>query len=207
MQKNPYPGKFIAIEGIDGAGKSTQAALLANYFYDNDSIKMCLTAEPSQFIVGGMVRSRLLGEWKCTPECLQLLFAADRAEHLAKEILPRLKEGISVICDRYFLSSLAYGAVDSDMDWLAHINRRFLMPDLTIFLDVDAKTCAQRIADNGKSIELFEEAETLERVRKNYLAAMVLLEKEMPLAIIDGKPDKQTVFATARKVVQDLSNV
>ncbi|MCU0653496.1 MAG: dTMP kinase [Candidatus Pacebacteria bacterium] len=204
MLKNPYSGKFIAIEGIDGTGKSTQAAMLANLFLGHDGITMCLTAEPSQFMVGGLVRSRLLGEWFCTPECLQLMFAADRAEHLAKEIVPRLKEGISVVSDRYFLSSLAYGAVDCDLDWLGHVNSRFIVPDLTIFLDADAKICAQRIADNGKSIELFEGSEVLEKVHKNYLAAIGLFEKEMPLAIIDGNSEKQIVFENVKKAVQNL---
>ncbi|MDD5415304.1 MAG: dTMP kinase, partial [Smithellaceae bacterium] len=183
MVKNNFPGKFIAIEGIDGAGKSTQAALMASYFYKNGA-KVCLTSEPSQFMLGGLIRARLLGEWQSSPKCLQLLFAADRAEHLEKEILPRLREGINVVSDRYFLSSIAYGAVDCDFDWLAHVNSQFLMPDLTVFLDIDAQTGAERIAANGKSIELFEKTEILEKVCQNYDAAISLFKKDMAIEAI-----------------------
>jgi dTMP kinase len=200
---NPYPGKFIALEGIDGAGKSTQAAMMAAHFYKNGAT-VCLAAEPSQFLLGGLIRSRLLGEWQSSPECLQLLFAADRAEHLEKEIMLRLKEGINVVCDRYFLSSVAYGAVDCDFDWLTHINSQFLMPDLTIYLDVEARVGAERIAANGRSIELFEKTETLEKVRKNYATAINFFGKEMAIQGIDGGRDKEAVFEDLRSAIERI---
>jgi len=192
MIANTFPGKFVVIEGIDGAGKSTQAAIVSNHFYKKGNA-VCLTSEPTQFLVGGLIRGRLAGEWQSSPECLQLLFAADRAEHLEKEILPRLKEGINVVCDRYFLSSLAYGAIDCGFDWLVHVNSLFLMPDLTIFLDVDAKTGADRIAANGQSIELFEKVDILEKVRKNYATAIGLFKDEMAVQMINGNRRKEEV--------------
>lgn len=203
MIKNPYVGKFIALEGIDGAGKSTQAAMTAAHFYKNGAT-VCLTAEPSQFLPGGLVRGRLLGEWQSSPECLQLLFAADRAEHLEKEILLRLREGINVISDRYFLSSVAYGAIDCDFEWLIHINSQFLMPDLTVYLDVSAKTGAARIAANGKSIELFEKSEVLEKVRQNYQAAMSVFKNEMLIEPVDGERLKEDVFEDVKTAIQKI---
>ena len=200
MIKNQFSGKFIVIEGIDGAGKSTQAAIIGSHFYSNGTT-VCLTSEPSQFLLGGLIRSRLLGEWQSSPECLQLLYAADRAEHLKKEILLRLKEGINVVSDRYFLSSLAYGAVDCDFNWLLQINNQFIMPDLTVFLDVAAKTGADRIAANGKSIELFEKTETLEIVRRNYQVAINLFNDEMAVEIISGERSKEQVFEDVKTAI------
>ena len=201
MVKNTFPGKFIVLEGIDGAGKSTQAAMIESCFRKSGTA-IYLTSEPSQFLLGGLIRSRLLGEWQSTPDCLQLLYAADRAEHLEKEILLRLKGGINVVCDRYFLSSLAYGAIDRDLDWLLCLNRQFLMPDLTLLLDIDAQTAADRIAANGKSIELFEKTEILERVRKNYDAAIKLLKNEMTVEVIAGNRPKEEVFNNLKKSIE-----
>ena len=173
---------------------------MASRFFKNGAA-VCLTGEPSQFMLGGLIRARLLGEWRSSPECLQLLFAADRAEHLEKEILLRLGEGINVVSDRYFLSSVAYGAVDCDFDWLAHMNSPFLAPDLTIFLDIDAKTGADRIAANGRSIELFEKTEILEKVRKNYDTAINMFKTDMAMKIIDGKRSKEAVFEDVKSAI------
>jgi dTMP kinase len=123
-----------------------------------------------------------------------LLFAADRADHLAKEILPALENGAAVVADRYFLSSLAYGAVDVEMEWLAQINSRFLAPDLTIYLDVPPEVCVQRIAANGESAELFERVEILEIVRQNYQKAMKMFDGEMKIVSVDGNRNKEEVF-------------
>ena len=203
MLKSPYSGKFIVLEGLDGAGKSTQAALLANDLSLNGK-KACLTREPSQFSTGGIVRSRLLNEWQSSPECLQLLFAADRAEHLEKEVFLRLQEGAAVVCDRYFLSSLAYGAVDSDLEWLAQINSRFVAPDLMIYLNMPANVCADRILANGKSVELFERVEILEKVAQNYGKAMKMFENEMDIAVVDGNKKREDVFGDIKKLIENV---
>lgn len=203
MVKNNHSGKFIVLEGLDGAGKSTQAALIASYLKDK-GFAVCQTSEPTQFLAGGLARACLLGQWQGSPECLQLLFAADRADHLAKEVWPHLKEGVNVISDRYFLSSLAYGSVDCDMDWLAGINSRFLAPDATIYLEVPPAICAQRIIDNGKSIELFERVEILEIVRQNYQKAIKMLESQMRIAVIDGNQSREAVAEDVAAALADL---
>ena len=193
MIKNHHPGKFVVLEGLDGAGKSTHAKLAADFLRESGS-DVLLTQEPSFLPAGGLSRRRLAGEWDCSPECLQLLFAADRADHLVKEILPALENGAAVIADRYFLSSLAYGAVDVEMEWLAQINSRFLAPDLTIYLDVPPEVCAQRIAANGKSAELFEKVEILEIVRHNYRKAIEMIKGKMKIVLVDGNRNKEEVF-------------
>ena len=193
MIKNHHPGKFIVLEGLDGAGKSTHAKLAADFLRKSEG-GVLLTQEPSFLPAGDLSRRRLAGGWDCPPECLQLLFAADRADHLAKEILPALENGAAVVAGRYFLSSLAYGAVDVEMEWLAQINSRFLAPDMTIYLDVPPEVCVQRIAANGESAELFERVEILEIVRQNYQKAMKMFDGEMKIVSVDGNRNKEEVF-------------
>jgi dTMP kinase len=203
MIKNNFPGKFIVLEGLDGAGKSTQVPLILEYFKNNGGLAHP-TSEPTQFLTGGLIRSRLMGEWQCSPECLQLLFAADRADHIEKEIAPKLKAGVNVVSDRYFMSSVVYGAIDSDFDWLAQINSRFLVPDLTIYLDVPVGVCVKRLADNGRSIELFEKGEVLEKVGKNYKMAIGRFENDCRISIIDGNKNMEDVFGDIKKLLADL---
>jgi dTMP kinase len=203
MKKNVYPGKFIVFEGLDGAGKSTQAAKAVDY------LKLAkkparLTYEPTQLMVGSLVRSCLLGEWACSPECLQLLFAADRDEHLKKEVLPGLKNGSVIVGDRYFMSSLAYGAIDCDFDWLVQANREFLAPDLVIYLDVPSSVCVDRIAANGKSIELFEKSEALEKVAQKYKKVIDMFKDDINIAIIDGNRGREEVFSDVKKTIEKI---
>ena len=103
MKKNIYPGKFIVVKGLDGAGTTSQIEFLAQYL-KKEKKKVYLTREPTQYLIGGLIKSWLANDWKSTPECLQLLFTADRAYHLDKEIIPLLKKGITVISDRYFFN-------------------------------------------------------------------------------------------------------
>ncbi|MCX6758650.1 MAG: dTMP kinase [Candidatus Nealsonbacteria bacterium] len=113
MIKNPHEGKFIVFEGLDGSGKSTQAEYLVKKL-KQDAAKFHKTFEPTQYLIGGLIRSFLGNDWKSSADCLQLLFAADRAYHLEKEIFPALEKKLIVVSDRYFFSSFAYGALDCD---------------------------------------------------------------------------------------------
>ena len=161
-------GIFIVFEGPDGSGQSTQADLLVKWF-EKRKVKVYLTKEPTSSLIGGIIRSVLKGEWKVKMRTLQLLFSADRAHHLNREILPYLNKGINVISDRYMLSTLAFGAPQESLDWLKQINSSFPEPDLTFILDVPGQVCAERIAKNRFGFEIFETADKLERTRKNYL--------------------------------------
>ena len=161
-------GKFIALEGLDGSGQSTQRVLLKNWFRKN--AKKCLTTkEPTDSLVGGLIRAQLTGEWSSSPEALQLLFAADRALHLEKDILPALENGVHVVTDRYLFSSVAYGMVNVDKAWLKSINSTFRLPDVTVYLDVRPSECLRRLTGDRVRLELFEKEEYLKKVRENYL--------------------------------------
>ena len=168
MIKNKYKGKFIVIEGLDGSGSSTQVMRVANFLKERNE-KIHITKEPTNSLIGGLIRGQLTGDWKSSPECLQLLFAADRAHHLEKEIIPLLKKGINIISDRYFFSTIAFGSTEiKDKKWLIEINDRFLLPDLTILVKVSPKVCIERIKESRFQIELFEKEKKLQETWDNY---------------------------------------
>lgn len=168
---------FIVLEGIDGAGKSTQARLLAKWFNER-GYEVVLTKEPTDTAFGKLIRKLVLTGGKegiidgarISHEAEALLFAADRAEHVKKLIKPSLDAGKVVISDRYFYSSLAYQwARGLDLDWLIDLNRFAIRPHLAILLDLPVKESMKRI--NGRSIktEFDKIAELQRKVRENYL--------------------------------------
>lgn len=161
-------GKFIVFEGVDGAGLSTQAMLLEKHLKER-GLNVILTKEPTNGLIGGLIKAGLKREWRTTSDAMQLLFSADRAHHLQTEILPALKEGKVVISDRYLLSTLAYGMLELDYEWLKNINSKFLIPNLTFILDADPVVCLKRLNKSRFGFELFEETAKLRRVRQNFL--------------------------------------
>ncbi|MCK5594050.1 MAG: dTMP kinase, partial [Candidatus Aenigmarchaeota archaeon] len=160
-------GMFVVLEGLDGSGSSTQVALLKKALGCLGH-KVHITKEPTNNIIGGLIRGQLTKDWKTGPECLQLLFAADRAHHLEREIMPAMNDGNIVVSDRYFFSTMAFGGIDTDIGWLKKINERFIVPDLTFFIKVPAKECVRRISASRFELELFEEEKKLFRVWENY---------------------------------------
>jgi len=159
---------FIVFEGPDGSGQTTQSELLTKWF-ERRGERVLLTKEPTNSLIGGIIRTALKGEWRIDMKTFQLLFTADRAHHLKTEIEPLLRRGIHVISDRYILSTLAYGSLEEDLEWLKSINSKFPVPDLTFILNVPGKICTKRIAKTRFGFEFFETAQKLERVRNNYL--------------------------------------
>ena len=194
------PGKFITIEGLDGSGLSTQAVML-NEYLNKQGIQTVLTKEQTDSIIGGLIKSSLREEWKVSPLALQLLFAADRAHHMASEILPALEKGKIVICDRYILSTLAFGSLDVDMTYLKQINEKFPEPNITLIIDVPVDECLSRIRQSREGRELFEEREKLEKVRKNYMA---LENHFMNTHIVDGSGSKDDVAERIRRIVDRM---
>jgi len=195
-------GKFVAFEGLDGSGQSTQTKLLADYL-KNKGFKVFRTKEPTKNSKAGkLIREILDKKEKVTPKKLQKLFAEDRKWHLKNEILPALKKNKIVISDRYFFSSFAYGQTSGlDFDWLVRNNNNFLVPDLTFFLAVLPKTCINRIKKRGSERTLFEEREKLEKVYKNFKK---VLKKFPNVKIINGEKSIKKVFADIKKYCRSL---
>ncbi len=158
---------FIVFEGPDGSGLSTQSKLLLEWFRSQDE-KVLLTKEPTNSMIGGIIRSVLKKEWEVDMKTFALLFSADRSHHLSNEIKPALKDGYHVVCDRYILSTLAFNVEKGSLEWLKQLNSQFRTPDFTFILDVPGKICVKRIKKSRFGMEFFEEAEKLEKIRKNY---------------------------------------
>ncbi|HOK35085.1 MAG TPA: dTMP kinase [Candidatus Pacearchaeota archaeon] len=197
MLKNPYSGKFIVFEGLDGSGKTTQVALLAKHF-KKEKQKVHLTAEPTNFAIGKLIKSYVSGHSKISNKCLQLLFTADRAYHLEKEIIPLLKKGTIIICDRYFLSTLAYGALDVDFDWLLNLNKNFILPDITFLLKVSPEICIKRIKKERSSRTLFEKETKLKKVWQNY---QKLAQQFKNIYLIDGEKPINEISNEIKKIL------
>jgi dTMP kinase len=193
-------GKFIVIEGIDGAGLFTQSALLAQHIKDGGR-QVFLTKEPTNNIVGGLVKSVLNGDFSASPKTLQLLFSADRAYHLDKEIEPALERGEVVVCDRYLFSTLAYGFVSKvNYKWLRALNLNFRLPDIGIFLDVSPSTAMNRVSGEDMNIQLFDDKDKISKVRQTYLH----IAREFHLKKIDGNGDMSSVSAKINALVDKL---
>jgi len=201
MKKNIYPGKFIVFEGLDGAGSSTQIDRLAMSLKKAGKNPI-VTKEPTNNIIGGLIRGQLTKDWNSSMECLQLLFAADRAHHLDRLIIPALKTGKIVLCDRYFFSTVAFGSLDLDRNWLLEINDQFILPDLIILLKVSPRECLKRIHENRFQLELFEEEKKLQKVWKTYL----WLAKKFPnVKIVDGERDVDVIADEIAKFIKSYS--
>lgn len=160
MEINNYPGKFIAFEGLDGAGSSTQCALLVEHL-NSIGIRAFAAKEPTNNIIGGLIRGVLTHEWDIPADGLQLLYAADRSHHLKRYVIPTISAGDIIVTDRYLFSSIAFGSLNLSPEWLKNIYSNFLLPDITYFIDTSPKVCIKRIMSSRNNIELFEEEEKL----------------------------------------------
>ncbi len=180
---------LVVIEGLDGAGTTTQTRRLVEAL-DARGLPVTRTREPSDGPVGMLIRQMLServvapdGEGGHRPvddEVLALLFAADRLDHLDAEIVPALERGRLVVTDRYYHSSLAYqsdtrpdGAIDTS--WVRTLNERAREPDLTIFLDASPEVCLQRLETRGRR-DIFESPDELAALADRYRAVLAELE-------------------------------
>lgn len=184
-------GKFIAFEGIDGSGKSTQVQLLTEHL-KKEGIPCYATMEPTDSPIGSLIHQIMTGRVQADKKVIAALFVADRLDHLLNDvngIAGKVNDGITVITDRYYFSSYAYQSVDMPMDWLIMANEqssRILQPTVTVFIDTDPDMAVERIARNRFQRELFEKKSFLIKVREKYLEAFEKLKDVEQVVIIDG---------------------
>lgn len=204
-------GRLIVFEGLDGAGTTTQSAMLRDALA-RERRKVHLTQEPSRGPVGGLLRLFLEKRLTlprsrsgvATPGAamLALLFAADRLDHVGSEIAPLLRDGWIVVSDRYLLSSLAYQSIDCDRKFVEQVNALAPEPDLTILLDVPVSVCRRRIAASRRGLELFDDTRKQEKVRANYLAlAKAARRSKHNTVVIDGDRPKGVVHEEVKRIV------
>ena len=159
-------GFLIALEGIDGCGKTTVANRLAGERSD-----IYYTAEPSQLWTGDWTRQCIEHD-KTSPLTDFFMFQADRAEHVSREILPALNRGQTVVVDRYVDSTRAYQSqlledeVRNPLEYINSTIQPFPEPDLSLFIDVPVDVAVERASSEDK----YEKAEFLDEVRDNYLS-------------------------------------
>ena len=190
---------YIVLEGIDGAGKSTQTELL-NDWLTGKGYRTKKIVEPTTSDIGKVIRKELLNPESTNDinqQRLTLLFAADRLT-LKKEILDaKDSKDIIIISDRSFYSSICYQNNSSvDKDWIYEVNLHTPRPDLTILLDLDEKEAITRCDRE----EVFENIQFLEKTRKNYLD---LLEIEDNIVVVDAKDSLNDVQEKIRKIVRE----
>ncbi|MEM0149949.1 MAG: dTMP kinase [Candidatus Micrarchaeaceae archaeon] len=161
---------FIAFEGIDGSGKTTQIALLHKYL-EHENIDNVMTSEPTEGPIGRMIKHIIRKEKQFDVAALQLLFTADRSYHVEHFIRKWDMEGKLILCDRYIFSTLAFGGASGlDKPWLFEINKNFPMPDITIVLDISPRLAMERVHSRMK-----EYLENAKLIGKNHDKTKVTL--------------------------------
>ena len=163
----PQHGLLIVFEGIDGTGKSTQISLLES-FLKNKGFRVTTTREPTQGRFGQRIRELYQNRQAVTLEQELELFLSDRREHVETLIIPSLKKGRIVLCDRYYLSTAAYqGAAGLDPLMIVEQNRFAPAPDLAFIFEIDAEESIHRITiSRGDHLNDFEQLESLKKVDK-----------------------------------------
>jgi dTMP kinase len=198
--------RLIVLEGLDGAGTTTQARRLAAHL-EARGRPAHLTREPSDGPIGRLIREMLTGRHAIADQSIGqatfgLLFAADRLDHLQREVEPQLAAGALVISDRWYHSSLAYQGSGADRDWIAMLNARARRPDLTIFLEVRPEVCAQRRVAAGRVHELFEDLAMQHEVAAGYRATIAELSAAGErIEVIDGELPADAVFQAIAALV------
>lgn len=182
FRRNPYKGTYVALEGIDGSGKTTQVERLAQYF-KNQGKEVVTTREPrkEEGIIGDLIRKILLGKTQIPPVAFQYLFSADREIHHEELVIPSLKAGKVVISDRCFWSAIPYGLLDrksqleeNTIEYILvaqsalSMYHQFIVPDHTFYLEIPLDSAMQRIDKTNEEREIYEDKEKLEKTIKGY---------------------------------------
>ena len=208
-----HRGRFISLEGGEGVGKSTQARALAAALRAR-GLEVVETREPGGSPGAEAIRKLLLegeGE-RWTPRAEALLFAAARADHVARTIRPALERGAWVICDRFLDSSRAYqggadGIGDDAVMALHRIGSEGLLPDRTLILSLDLREAIKREAkrDGGQSDRFGGRSTAYHRKVKEFFVALILSETDPRFRFVDAHGEAGEVTSRLLAAVDDLT--
>ena len=185
---------FLVFEGGDGSGTTTQLSLLAERL-KTGKIPFFPTFEPTDGIIGKVIRSALKKEITLKPQTLAYLFAADRNEHLygSDGILEHTRKGFLTVSDRYVLSSLVYQGIECGDKLPDILNSGFGIPEITIFLDIEPEIALTRMKGRT-SLEIYEYREFQEKVREKYKSLIEIYRAAgAKVEIIDASKTAQEV--------------
>ena len=202
-------GRFIVFEGIDGAGKTTQISLLEAKLRA-EGRRVMVTAEPTVSVTGGLLRDALGGISKRTACEMAAMFVLDRIFHNVNPVTgieKMLSDGVDVICDRYYYSSLAYQGSETDFEWVAGMNLNcpeIHRPDCCIFLDLTPEQSLARISAGRVSREIYEEESRLQAVRDKFYHVFDLLRERDTIRIIDASGSVDEVAARVSAAVEEV---
>ncbi len=212
-ERHPYPGKLIAVEGVDGSGKSTQVRLLQHWL-EAQGYPVFFTEWNSSELVRDATRQ---GKKKntLTPTTFSLLHATDLADRLAYQILPPLKAGMIVLSDRYVCTAFARDAVRGvDRSWVRKIYDYAPRPDLTLYFRVPVSVACERILSARRTLKFYEAgmdlglADTIEASFVEFQGRILVeydrVVEEYGLAVIDGQLDIREQQDQVREHVKKL---
>lgn len=197
---------FVVLEGLDGAGTTTQLQLIEEKLTELSIPHFC-TFEPTEGTIGRVIRSILKGEMEAQAETIALLFAADRHEHIynpEEGIAAHLARGRVVVCDRYLFSSLAYQGTVCNFDHVLSLNNNFPLPRHLIFLDTPIVLSQQRLG-NRKKRELFDLRDLQPQVLEGYLKSFKLYENlGMEFHRLKGSRKPDEIFKELWSIIASL---
>ncbi len=204
FKKNPYPGLYVAIEGIDGSGKSTQVERLQKYFQKIQK-PITTTSEPNnKLIVGKLVRDILQGTVQVPSAALQYIYTADRIMNFKTVIEPALQKGRTVISHRSFWSAVPYGLLDRMQREYSFANAKqlliaqgilalyhqFIVPDITFFLDISTDSAMKRV-NQARKTDLYDKREKIEKIAQGY--KWLISEFPDKFVVINGEQPEEKI--------------
>jgi len=202
---------FIAFEGIDGSGKSTQVKLLAARLRATGRL-VHTTAEPTTSPIGLLIRQIFTHHIEADPRTVTALFVADRLDHLLNKndgILKKLDEGYTVITDRYYLSSYAYQGAHVPLEWVIQANAicaNILRPDIHMVIDISPEISMERIHRDRSTTELYETRENLGLVCDKMEEAIRMINQDEHIVRLDGMREIPTVAEAIWEAVAAISD-
>ncbi len=201
MIKNPYKGKLISFDGLDGSGLTTQAELL-KWYLEKQGIDVFYTHYPTEkSAYSAEIQDIINGEKNMVdPVEFHRLIAKDRQEDFENWIIPALKNGQWVISDHYVFASLAFGPEnETQMAAYEEMNKDFFLPDLGFVILVKPGTSMQRIISRGKKIQKMENIEKLKMAWNNF---QIIMKKYNFLNLIDGEKTIEEVHESIVKIAR-----
>lgn len=216
LRRNPYKGLYIALEGIDGAGKTVQLERIKHIFSEQKKDFTIVTEPRRTGVIGKVINEFLQKRVKLPPASIQYLICADRIAYQAEVILPALKRGEAVISHRCFWSAVPYGIMDrSNGGYKVDVGNmlivaqsilsmyyQIVIPDITFYLNISAETALVRLNKMGVAKEYYETHEKLISVKKGYEWMIERFPNEF--TVIDGERGVDEVTEDMLKVISKL---